>query len=1560
MTDLAELGLRVESREVEAAADRLEGLGESAGRAEWASDALGAAVKELTKLLGQLGLAGTLAATTMAALEFSASMREVSTLVDTSVFSMRDLTKAAIDQAGAFNSAPITQTKALYQIISAGASSAAQATDTLTAANMLAVGGVTSVEVAADGLTGVLNAYGSKVAGAAAVSDTLFIGLKAGKTTIGELSASLGAVLPLAAAMGVSFDELVAATSALTKGEIETSVAVNGLRSVLAAVAKPSDEAAKLAAKLGLEFNSAALESKGLAGFLADLQAKTGGNTDALAKLFGGLEALVPVMALSGQAGKDFASILDQMTGKAGATQEAFDKIASGPAFQLGRIFATLTANAIGAAAAFADYLAPAIKTTADLITGTTKPALALQILLNALGITAGVILAKQLYGLAAAVVANTVAAITGTAAWRAYMLSVALVGPAAATATVATTALGVAVRFMLGPIGLAITAIGLLATGMAMSSREMQAQKSAALGTKTALDEYEAAALAAATASGQGAEKAREHANAMRQEALDAVNAARALREKAIAQLGDAVARTSDPFIGQRNTNPMGNPDADPLVVSRRAALTQATEDAAAAEKRYASILSGESLPALAAAADTSKVKIDLDEAAAKAAKDSGDTLFEEAKRLKDANDAFTRSERDRLDAIAAATTSARDSIAVISLERDMIGASARDREIAIAGLRAEQEARARGWQPDEAAAYVKEQRRLAGATHDLRVEQDAYNETLWSTADALADIDARAQDAASGMASAFGKTGKALGDLLTLMTRYNARQAEMTVRRKADGVTAEEVARIDQEAARDKVNLYGDMIGAAKGYFEEGSKGYKALQTAEQIYRAFEFAMAVKAMVMKTTETGVKVAAEATGVAAHGAAATAHVALDATTTASGIAAGAARIFATLGPFGFPVVAAMVAVMAGVGAAVMGGGSGAVPGDNDMADRQRLQGTGSVLGDANAKSESIANSLKLVAANTNRDLEYSNAMLRALRSIDDQIGMVAAALARSFGAGGMLDTSKLGLGTTTSGPGGLTRALIPLSNFLPGLFGTTRSTTLQDQGVQFGSGSLEDILSGGLTGSAYQQVATQTKKKFFGMTYSDKTKTSTTTSGLDGDFLRQTELLIGSLRDGVLAAAGVLGVEGAAATLAAFQVNLGKLSFKDMSGAEIQAALEGVFGKLADDMAGAVLPGLTDLQKVGEGLFETLTRVARQYQVVDITLSSIGKTFGAVGVSSLMARERLIDLFGSLDDFTDQVSFYSETYLSEAERLAPVQSAVTAELTRLGLAGIKTRDQFRGVVQGLDVSTEAGSQLFAALMALAPAFAKVTEETQAVADARDALSGAYGRESDALNDTLDRFTSYAADLKKFREGLYSGPAAALSPEAQYLANKAEFERVSGLATAGNEQALGELQGVSQAYLDASKAYYASSAGYFADLAVVRDAVTAAEAVAGAQVGVAEQQLQALKDLVSPLISIDESLVTVADAIVALNTALGVPSPGVPAAPGVANDNTDLLAALQQTNALLAEQNAQQAQVIANQQAQINQQAAIFEAEQTDMREQTDLLGRQLRETQAV
>ena len=84
---------------------------------------------------------------------------------------------------------------ALYQAISAGVPSD-NVFDFLETANKAAVGGITDLSTSVDGITSVVNAYGSDVISAAEASDLMFTAVKEGKTDFGQLSDSLFQVIP--------------------------------------------------------------------------------------------------------------------------------------------------------------------------------------------------------------------------------------------------------------------------------------------------------------------------------------------------------------------------------------------------------------------------------------------------------------------------------------------------------------------------------------------------------------------------------------------------------------------------------------------------------------------------------------------------------------------------------------------------------------------------------------------------------------------------------------------------------------------------------------------------------------------------------------------------------------------------------------------------------------------------------------------------------------------------------------------------------------------------------------------------------------------------------------------------------------------------------------------------------------------------------------------------------------------------------------------------------------------------------------------------------------------
>jgi len=862
------------------------------------------------------------------------------------------------------------------------------------------------------------------------------------------------------------------------------------------------------------------------------------------------------------------------------------------------------------------------------------------------------------------------------------------------------------------------------------------------------------------------------------------------------------------------------------------------------------------------------------------------------------------------------------KDTLDTLSEEARLVGAGNIERSIALAQLKAEQELKVKGFNrgttaPEEiklADDYVDNAKDIAKKTAVLKTVQDGYNASLNQSVDLWTQLQSKAQATAQGLSSSFGNVGKAVGGLLTVFSAYELNIAKLTSdhtaktkelnetinaaevgskeRGQAERQLADETMRYDREALAIRLQGYGDAAAAAKGFFKEHSAGYAAIEGVERGYRLWQAAATIQAMALDTAATSQGVAnSAARGIAA-------------------AAGGAAKIFEELGPWGFPIVAAMIGVLASLG--LHTGGGGAVPGANDMENRQKTQGAGSVLGDSTAKSDSLEKALTHAQAYENKDLEYGNAMVRSLKSIDDQIGAVASALAKSFAAGGMLSTDDLNLGKSGSTP--------TLSNL-----GFSKSTTrtLQDQGIQFDAATLGAITDGGLSGSTYQQVLETTKKKAFGITTSSKSKVVTETGALDPDFLNQVAGLIGSLGKGVAEAAKALGETDVEAALKNFKVDLGKLSFKDMTGTQIEEALNAIFGKLGDDMAKAAVPAIAEFQKVGEGAFETLVRVARQYEVIDTTLKSVGMQFGEVGVASLEARERLVDLVGGLDNLTDQTSFFAEHFLSEGERLKPVQDSVAAELKRLELPADLSREGFKNLVLAQNLSTEKGAELYAALMALAPAFDKVAtaaeNSTSAIAEtaakmvsdaqagvdtarsnlqaaydaektrlqkivddagaAESALRSAYESQASTIQSTIDRLKSFSQATKDFGRSLLTGDQSGASTSQRYDATRTEFERIRGLALSGDETAQGQFQSAAQDFLKAASENASTAIGYLADLGVVKSATDQLGQYADSQTSVAEQQLAQLKSQVGALIDLGGDVKSVESAINDLLTA---------------------------------------------------------------------------------
>lgn len=317
-----------------------------------------------TPVLGMGVTAGKLA------MDLEDSIYEVATLPGVLTGSIEEQQKQVdeyrrllIDASNLSGAAATDLAAAQYQAVSAGIS----VEDSIywaQRAAMAAKGGRSDAETVVSGASSVFNAWGQKSGGLDHILDVMMTAQNRGKTDVGQLASQIGQVTGMAPQLGVGMEEVFAAIAAMTLGGMSTSGSVTGLKAVMSSVIKPTAEAREEAERLGLSFDAAALQAKGLTGFLQDVADKTGMDVESLGKLFGSVEGLNQVLALGTSAAEDYASILQEMEGASGVVDQAFETRVSSRAEQLAASMNRLK----NAGAEFGEALLPAVDMGAEML----------------------------------------------------------------------------------------------------------------------------------------------------------------------------------------------------------------------------------------------------------------------------------------------------------------------------------------------------------------------------------------------------------------------------------------------------------------------------------------------------------------------------------------------------------------------------------------------------------------------------------------------------------------------------------------------------------------------------------------------------------------------------------------------------------------------------------------------------------------------------------------------------------------------------------------------------------------------------------------------------------------------------------------------------------------------------------------------------------------------------------------------------------------------------------------------------------------------------------------
>jgi len=191
--------------------------------------------------------------------------------------------------------------EAFYFVASAGFT-AAEAMDVLRIAAMASAAGLGTTQDVAKVLGLVINAYGHENITAARAADILTAAVRDGTAEADAFASVLGRVVPTAATLGVSFDQVTAAIAAMTQSGLSADEAATSLNQVMVSLLKPTREAEQAMADMGLSAEGLRkqLREQGLLAVLRTLEERFAGNDEAASLVFGNVRALRGVLSLLG------------------------------------------------------------------------------------------------------------------------------------------------------------------------------------------------------------------------------------------------------------------------------------------------------------------------------------------------------------------------------------------------------------------------------------------------------------------------------------------------------------------------------------------------------------------------------------------------------------------------------------------------------------------------------------------------------------------------------------------------------------------------------------------------------------------------------------------------------------------------------------------------------------------------------------------------------------------------------------------------------------------------------------------------------------------------------------------------------------------------------------------------------------------------------------------------------------------------------------------------------------------------------------------------------------
>ncbi|HOT31236.1 MAG TPA: phage tail tape measure protein [Petrotogaceae bacterium] len=307
-------------------------------------------------------------------MDFEKSFAKISTMFDETQISSANLQDKLLQLSDSANIASNELNEGLYEALSSGIPITGDASDALGFMEKtikLAKAGFTELGVAVDVDTSIMNAYGMGLEEVDRIHNTLIVTQNLGKTTVDQLGRTLSNVIPTAANLGVSIEQVGAAFAAMTAQGVPTAQASTQIKMALSELSKSgtkADEAFRgLAGQSFKQFIAAGGTMQQAFQLMTDGAKKSGLEIN---DMFSSVDAANAALILVSNTGsKNFITALETMRTETGAVDEAFKKVTD----TTGERWSSAFNQMKNAAIRFFDAIAPGLEVLASVISYTAK-----------------------------------------------------------------------------------------------------------------------------------------------------------------------------------------------------------------------------------------------------------------------------------------------------------------------------------------------------------------------------------------------------------------------------------------------------------------------------------------------------------------------------------------------------------------------------------------------------------------------------------------------------------------------------------------------------------------------------------------------------------------------------------------------------------------------------------------------------------------------------------------------------------------------------------------------------------------------------------------------------------------------------------------------------------------------------------------------------------------------------------------------------------------------------------------------------------------------------------